>query len=69
MPDAHGGQKRASDSLGLESQDRHKLSCGCWGWNLGPPEKQAVLLPAKLTFRALSWYFKRHCASFLACVC
>ena len=39
----YGGQNRASDHLELEIDSHYPLS-GCWESNLGPLEKQRVLL-------------------------
>jgi hypothetical protein len=37
-------------SLGTGVRDSYELPCGCWELNLGPPEKQPVLLRAEPSF-------------------
>ena len=64
MPNVHGDQKRASDTLELELRE---VSRGCWAPNTGPLQEQQVLLtpeslssPPFLTILLLSNNFQSY---------
>lgn len=41
-----------------EIRDRSKLSCGCWGPNLGPLQEELALLTAESSLRPLLCNFQ-----------